>query len=345
MRYRTRRETRQVDKTVGGKTHSVDKSYDRAVPVVPRDWDDIALSSVRVATTLSVLGAMSWSTTSIGSLLSMIAPTWVAYTVAGVFDLAWIVCMILEWLCRDDPEKASLPRTAGWVALAISMALIAGHGYAYGFLAVGIGGALVSAIAKSMWSVVMSFSAVELDEESRGWLRAEKQDVGTQLAMTHARRRLTRAQDRIETERLALGQDPVLELEQTASRVLGQDARQDTDTTPLLPEPVVLSDDEKTRAVRALAKAMDIPVRLFGLPDETPDRTPARQDKDRTQDTVVRLDRVSVQSTVNRLYRQDPDMDGTDIRSAVRDIHGQDTSEASIAKAITRSPHRRTGTE
>jgi hypothetical protein len=332
MRFRTRPETVQVDKTVGGKTHRVDRTQDKVIPVVPKDWDAIALAGVRAATTLSVLGAMAWSTVSIGGLLSRVAPSWVAYTVAGVFDLAWIVCMLLEWLARNSPEQASLPRKAGWAALAISMALIVLHGHVQDFLLVGVGGALVSAIAKSMWSVVMGFGAVELDEENRGWLQAERQEVGTQLAMTQERRKLTRALDRVESERLALGQDvPQLE----------------TDRTPPLPEPAVLSEDEKTKAVRALARAMDIPVRLFGL-DETQDTARVPAVRDRTQDTVVHLDRVgrpSVQSTVNKIYKQDPYMDGTDVRSAVRDVMGQDITEGSIAKAITRSPYRRTGTE
>jgi hypothetical protein len=284
---------------------------------------------------------MSWATVSIGDLLSRVAPGWVSYTVAGVFDLAWIVCMVLEWLARNDPRRAALPRKAGWAALTISMLLITLHGRMEGFLAIGIGGALVSFIAKSMWSVVMGFTAVRLSEESLGWLQAEREEVGTELAMTHERRKLIRERDKIETERRALGQDTAPEL--PSGTWLSQDE------TPLLPEPAVLSEDEKTKAVRALARAMDIPVNLFGL-SETRDRTPATAPavRDRTPATVVHLDRLgrpSVQSTVNKLYQQDPDMDGTDVRLSVRSVHGQDTSESSIAKAITRSPYRRTGTE
>jgi len=350
MRTRTERRTRMVSRTVGDKTHPVSQEYEVQVPVVPTDWDAVALSTVRAATTLSVLGAMAWSTVSIGDLLSMVAPSWVAYTVAGVFDLAWIVCMILEWLGRYDPARARIPRRAGWSALGISMVLIAGHGYAYGvlnghgrsFLAVGIGGALVSAIAKSMWSVVMNHTAVKLSAEHEEWLAAERAETGTELALTAERRRLARTRDSIEAERRALGQDTTPEPDV-------QDIRPEPDGT--------LSaslDTDKEKAVRALAKAMDIPVELFGL-DRTagqdtdsrtghgqPDRTrTAGQDgrtgrPDRTR-TVVPLDRTrSVSSYVLSLLSEAPDMDGTAVRTAVR-LEFPGASEDSIAKAITRT--------
>ena len=292
MRTRTERRTRMVSRTVGDKTHPVSQEYEVQVPVVPTDWDAVALSTVRAATTLSVLGAMAWSTVSIGDLLSMVAPSWVAYTVAGVFDLAWIVCMILEWLCRYDPARARIPRRAGWSALGISMVLIAGHGYAYGvlnghgrsFLAVGIGGALVSAIAKSMWSVVMNHTAVKLSAEHEEWLAAERAETGTELALTAERRRLARTRDSIEAERRALGQDTTPEPDV-------QDIRPEPDGT--------LSaslDTDKEKAVRALAKAMDIPVELFGL-----DRT-AGQD---TDSRTGRPDRTAGQDTDSRPPGQD----------------------------------------
>ena len=300
MLTRTLRRTRQVSRTVGGKTHEVDKTFETDVPVVPKDWDAIAMSAVRAGTTLAVLGAMAWSTVSIGDLLSRVAPVWTAYTVAGVFDLAWIVCMILEWLARNDPERASLPRKAGWAALAISMGLIGLHGWVLdhldgveGALGVGIGGALVSAIAKSMWSVVMDFGAVELSEEDRGWLKAERAEVGTELAMTRERRQLARTRSTVRAERLALGQDTGEPVQLTAHQVV-----LDRETEPV----------------------------------------PAVQDRTPRPRTVVPIERaVSVSSYVLSLLDETPDMDGTDIRTRVRSRFGQDTSESGIAKAITRA--------
>lgn len=354
MRTRTETRTRPLDKTVGDKTHTIPEDYDVHVPVVPRDWDAIALSGVRTATTVAVLGVMAWGTASIGDLLSRVAPSWVAYTVAGVFDLAWIVCMILEWLARDEPDRASVPRKAGWAALAVSMSLIGLHGYVLdrvdgveSALSIGIGGALVAAIIKSLWSVVMGFTAIKLSVEDQRWLAAERAEVSTELAMTAARRRLAKTRARIHAERLALGQDIRLEL----------------DTTPLLSEVRPVSQDTRDAVEVHLSRVMDIPQDMLSRP-VVQDRTPeVRVDLDRTghgqdteTDTDTRQDRTgqdtdvhvrprtvvpigqasSVQSHVLSLLDTTPDMDGTAIRASVRDKF-PNASESGMAKAITRA--------
>lgn len=205
MRTRKSRDVRLVPKTIDGKTHRVPRTVETEVPVVPRDWDKIGLRAVQVLAVVTVLGAVSWSTVSIGDLLSRVAPSWAAYTVAGVFDASWIACMILEWLSRYDPERASLPRRAGHVALLTSMGMIALHGHVLGLLEVGIGGALVSALAKGLWTVVMRFTRVDLDPDAAAWLKAEQMEINARLGLTAGRRMLVRAEDKIAAEQLALG--------------------------------------------------------------------------------------------------------------------------------------------
>src|SRR3972149_3770615 len=132
MKYRTEERTRMVPETRDGRTHMIPQPYKVDLPVALRDWDAIALTAVHTAAALAVAGAVTWSTVAIGDLLSGVAPVWTSYLVAGVFDLAWITCMVLEWLSRYDQDRARLPVVCGWLALALSVTLIVVHGARYG---------------------------------------------------------------------------------------------------------------------------------------------------------------------------------------------------------------------
>lgn len=198
MKMRTIKERILVDKTIGGKTHQVPREVEREEPVIPRDLDAIVLRAVIGATYAVVAAAIVWSTVSIGSLLSAVAPTWAAYLIAGVFDLAWVVCMWLEWLGRLDAIKARIPRKFGHWALVVSMVLIAFHGYQSGSLGVGIAGAMVSAVAKLLWTLVMQHISVELDSETAQWLRAEKSELAAQTEVEKDLRRLEERRARLQ---------------------------------------------------------------------------------------------------------------------------------------------------
>jgi hypothetical protein len=145
-----------------------------------------------------------WSTVAIGGLLSMTSPVWVAYGIAAVFDLAWIGFMVLEWINRYDAARARLPRRAGWLALCLSMGLIAAHGAAHGRLGVGVAGAAVSLVAKGFWAVVMKATGTELDPVSAQWAAAERAEVHAELATVAIRRQLARTRSRIRDELSAL---------------------------------------------------------------------------------------------------------------------------------------------
>ncbi len=204
MRVRTETRDRVVPKTIDGKTHEVTESFKVDVPVPPADREAQALTAVTALAALIVTGAVVWSTVAIGGLLSMTSPPWIAYGIAAVFDAAWIGCLILEWINRYDAARARLPRRAGWLALGLSMALIASHGAAHGRLGIGLAGAAVALVAKGFWHVVMKATGAELDPASAQWAAAERAEVHTELATVAVRRQLARTRTRIRDELSAL---------------------------------------------------------------------------------------------------------------------------------------------
>ena len=92
--------TRLVPHTVNGKTEMVLERYTIDLPVPPRDWDRTVLTAVTAAAGALVAVAVVWSTASIGDLLARVTVAPAAYAAAVAFDLAWILCMAVEWLAR-----------------------------------------------------------------------------------------------------------------------------------------------------------------------------------------------------------------------------------------------------
>lgn len=315
MKFRTEERTRTVEVERGGKTHQVEETYTARVPVAPRDWDAVALGSVRVTTALAVTGAVTWSTVAIGDLLAGVAPTWAAYLVAGVFDLAWITCMVLEWLSRYDRARAKLPIAAGWIALAMSVALISLHGHMSGALILGICGGAVSVMAKGMWTVVMRHSAVEMDDASQAWLDAERREVNAQLAVVSARRQLNRTQHLTQSEVLALS--------------AGQP---DTWTAvPVQDSPVSVPGNNPQADYLPVDKGQDT---LSDLRSPVSVPAPVRVPDNRTTDLSGR---ISHRAFVRGLLSADPSLSDPDLSAAVRSEYGQDTKTDSIRKAIQRA--------
>jgi hypothetical protein len=205
MRYRSETRTHSSPKTIDGITHQVDQKVTVQVPVAPPDRDAQALACVTALAVVIVTGAIVWSTVAIGGLLSLAFNPVISYGIAAVFDAAWIGLLTLEWIARYDASRASLPRRAGWAALALSMALIAAHGAVNGLLWVGIAGAAVSLVAKGFWHVVMRTTEARLDDASAQWVAQERSSVDAQRAMVAHRRQLQRlsAQARDEAEALS----------------------------------------------------------------------------------------------------------------------------------------------
>jgi hypothetical protein len=189
--------TREVPHTVNGVTAMVTQKYTTHIPLPPRDWDRIVRGGVTGATTATVAGSIAWSTASIGDLLATAVHPAIAYGAAGAFDLAWITCMALEWLARYDRRKARAPMIAGYVALGAAMAAIGTHGFLLGGAtgkAVGIIGALVSALAKGMWTMTMRHHSVELDDRSQQWVEQRLATAHARLATAAVERELARVE-------------------------------------------------------------------------------------------------------------------------------------------------------
>lgn len=187
---RTEKHTRLVPHTIDGETRMVTETYE--VPAPPRDWDQVVLNAVTGSALLLVTVSVVWTTASVGDLLARTVVAVVAYSGAVVFDLAWIMCMAVEWLCRYDPQRAKKPRNAGHFALAAAMAAVCVHGWLEDSLPVGIASAAVSALAKGMFTVVVAHHARPLDELTRGWLVQRESEIGARLALGSRLRHLAR---------------------------------------------------------------------------------------------------------------------------------------------------------
>lgn len=201
---------RRPTRTITENVHGVDVAYDvpDTTPVVrlPFNLDSLlrrALFTMAVAMTAV---AIVWGTVAIGSMLSLLAPAWAAYLVAGVFDAGWAACLIAEWILRYDSKRAETPRNAGIALLAVSMAAIVTHGALsgpWGWI-VGIIGALVGAAAKGVWAVGMHTIRIKLEPKYEAYLNARRQKAGTEMALALGERDRLLTEDRTVALRLAL---------------------------------------------------------------------------------------------------------------------------------------------
>lgn len=208
MKTRTIPRTRLVPHTVNGKTEMVLDHYTVDLPVPPRDWDRTVLTAVTAAAGLLVAVTVVWSTASIGDLLARVTIAPAAYAAAVAFDLAWILCMAVEWLSRYDPARASLPRRMGHGALAVAMVAVGAHGQLAGQVAIGAIGAVVSGIVKTLWTVVLRHHAKPLDNKTQQWVDKQRAEAGGELAMVAINRELTRARALVSAEEQALRTGP-----------------------------------------------------------------------------------------------------------------------------------------
>lgn len=204
MKTRTITRSRLVPHTIDGKTEMVLERYKVDVPVPPRDWDRTVLAAVTAGAGLLLIICIAWTTASVGDLLARVVHPIPAYGAALAFDLAWIMCMALEWLARYDTRRATLPRRAGHAALILAMIAVATHGQIEGALLIGIIGATVSAIVKGLWTVVLRHHAKPLDDKTQQWVDRQRAAAGGQLAMVSVRRELLRAQGQVAAEQAAI---------------------------------------------------------------------------------------------------------------------------------------------
>ncbi|MEU9576293.1 protein transporter Sec31 [Streptomyces chilikensis] len=205
-----------VPHTVNGRTELVLDRWTVEVPAPPRDWDHLVLTAATVITGALMVAAVVFSTASIGQLLDRQVPTFAAYAAAAAFDLPWLICLALEWHARYDPERAARPRQMGHVLLAVAMFAIAANAWHDGHKTVGIVSALVSALVKIVWTVVMRHHAHDLDDRTIQWVALQKAQAGAELATLTVERQLSRARAAAAAERAALGLPPAAPVAEVA---------------------------------------------------------------------------------------------------------------------------------
>jgi hypothetical protein len=202
MKYKTTTRSRTVQHGPAGQERPLVETYQVRVPQVPADWDARA---VKAATTL-VLGltgiAVVWSTVSIGALLH----GGVGYAAAALFDLAWIVNVLLEWLSRYDKRKRGFSRRLGWGLLGCTMGAILWHGLILHSVPLAVVGAAVSMFAKTLWMGIMRFIDRDLSDLDQQWVDREISQANAKLAISSVRRQVARAESRATLELLAAEQ-------------------------------------------------------------------------------------------------------------------------------------------
>ncbi|MCX4581447.1 hypothetical protein OHB41_51810 [Streptomyces sp. NBC_01571] len=202
MKFKTEKRSRVVQHTRDGITHDVTEPYEIRTPVMPADWDQYAIKAAVTVVALLTAVAVVWSTYSIGALLD----GGMGYAGAAVFDAAWIVNVLMEYLARFDPAKRSFSKKVGWLLLAATMGSIFWHGLLAGSVALGVVGAAVSLFAKVLWMGIMRFINRDLSQADQQWVKAEISRSNAQLAIAGVRRQVARAENRAALELLAAEQ-------------------------------------------------------------------------------------------------------------------------------------------
>lgn len=205
MKTRRIERTRLVPHTVDGETEMVLDREIIEVPAPPADWDQIVRIGVTVLAVILLVVSVSWSTSSIGSILTRIVPSAAAYGAACAFDTLWIMCTAVQWLLRTDPARAKKAETGGRLALAIAMAAVFADGYINHELVIGAVGAAVSALAKGGTYLAMLVHARPLDSRTQQWLDKRRAHINGQLGLIPVRRELQRGQAMVDAERRSLG--------------------------------------------------------------------------------------------------------------------------------------------
>lgn len=242
--------------TRNGRTHYIEQPAN----LPPLTLDEIILRVVAVATAIVVIGALIWSTVSVGGMLGKVAPAWAAYMIAGAFDLAWIIAMAIEYVLRFEPRRQRVPKAMGWLALFTSMAAIFTHGALLGRPWIGAFGALVSALAKGLWWLLMFATSRRLDNDTQAWLTLELGEIHARRAEQNALAKVNR-----ERERYALDQTP------DTVRTVVQDSPDDTSGRPSAhpdtvlgtsaPKPIT-SEDTRPDPLRKIADEASGPADL-----------------------------------------------------------------------------------
>ncbi|MEW2082354.1 hypothetical protein [Streptomyces sp. NPDC005283] len=202
MKFRTETRTRPATHVIDGVANNITEHYSVRTPVLPRDWDQLAMRAAAGLVLALTAIAIVWSTVSIGSLLG----GGVGYAAAVLADLSWLTVLVLEWLARFDPAKREFPRKLGWLLVAFAAGAIFWHGMLVGSVALAVVGASVSVVSKLLWLAVFRFIDRDLSDADRQWVAAEISKANAKLAVSGVRRQAAAAEARARLELLAAEQ-------------------------------------------------------------------------------------------------------------------------------------------
>ncbi|MEU3565396.1 hypothetical protein [Kitasatospora sp. NPDC006786] len=201
MKYRTT--TRRVQAVHPVTGTPITRTEEVRTPVLPRDWDRVALRAVVGLVLALTLAAITWSTYSIGELLA----GGIGYAAAAIFDAAWVVCLLLEWMSRYEPDRRAFPRNLGWCLLVVTMLAIGTHGVReQDSYAAAIFGAGVSLFAKVLWLGVLAHIHRDLSPDDQALIEVERSRAHTTLALSSTRRQVARVEEAAALELLAMEQ-------------------------------------------------------------------------------------------------------------------------------------------
>ncbi|GAB2331754.1 hypothetical protein AB0N20_27505 [Streptomyces griseoincarnatus] len=194
VRYRKEKRTRHVEVTVRGRTRVVPQEYTVLVPAPPRDLDRVWLRVVIGGAVLFTAIAVAWSTASIGDLLSLLTTPVIAYFAASAFESVWVLCLIVEWVMRRQPDRARVAQVIGWAGLVVVVAAVVAHGFNMNQVAAGIVGGFVSVVAKALWWVVFRIFHVQLSDLGVAYLQQAREDLAVAGVLVEESQRLNATQ-------------------------------------------------------------------------------------------------------------------------------------------------------
>lgn len=192
VRYRQVKRERYVDVEFAGEVKRRKETYYEWVPVPPVNLDRLYLRAVIGIAVLLTLVAVVWSTAAIGRLLGGMVPGYeeVGFIGALAFEIPWVACLMVQWILRDQPDRAKPVNIAGWIGLGVVVGAVITDGVTLGMPEVGVVAAFVSIVAKGLWWVVLRLFHVPLDEDHAGWLAAKRQEMAVSRVMLGEQQRM-----------------------------------------------------------------------------------------------------------------------------------------------------------
>ncbi|MFD3609009.1 hypothetical protein ACFWXA_13210 [Streptomyces atroolivaceus] len=207
VKYRRVKRKRLVTFEWRGQPKQRTQTYVEWVPVPPTNLDRLYVRVVIAIAVTLTLAAAVWSTTAIGRLLKGMVPGHeeIGYVGALAFEIPWVGCLLVQWILRDEPDRAKPVVIGGWLGLGVVVTAVVIDGYDLNMPLVGAVAAFISVCAKGFWWVVLWMVHRPLDEEHAGQLDAVRQSLAVERVWLREQSNMT-AQELYLAQ--VYGQDP-----------------------------------------------------------------------------------------------------------------------------------------